>query len=146
MHPEILILLSLPMLFAIASKFYDKSSQLIMHCPLSADFTETTAQLQLIDRLDIWYWNSCCLFNWDKKCFLHKPLSWNLLITNIWCRFIGIVSIYLQEWLDVWGLLVGEAKKINDLPMWLQYYPKTLFDTINRSGSGVISKQELRWI
>jgi len=48
------------------------------------------------------------------------------------------------DWLDVWGLLVGEAKKINDLPMWLQYYPKTLFDTINRSGSGVISKQELR--
>ena len=48
-----------------------------------------------------------------------------------------------QEWLDVWGLLVGEAKKISDLPMWLQYYPKTLFDTINRSGSGVITKNEL---
>ena len=49
-----------------------------------------------------------------------------------------------KEWLDVWGLLVGEAKKLGDLPMWLQYYPKTLFDTINRSGSGIISKQELR--
>ena len=49
-----------------------------------------------------------------------------------------------QEWLDVWGLLVGGAKKLSDLPMWLQYYPKTLFDTINRSGSGVVSKQELR--
>ena len=46
----------------------------------------------------------------------------------------------------MWVLLVGEAKKINDLPMWLQYYPKTLFDTINRSGSGVISKNELRWV
>ena len=53
--------------------------------------------------------------------------------------------IVFQEWLDVWGLLVGEAKKISDLPMWLQYYPKTLFDTINRSGSGVITKNELRW-
>ena len=38
---------------------------------------------------------------------------------------------------------MGEAKKISDLPMWLQYYPKTLFDTINRSGSGIISKNEL---
>ena len=28
--------------------------------------------------------------------------------------------------------------------MWLQYYPKTLFDTINRSGSGIISKNELK--
>ena len=43
--------------------------------------------------------------------------------------------VTIEEWLDVWGFLVGEAKKINDLPMWLQYYPKTLFDTINRSGS-----------
>ena len=53
--------------------------------------------------------------------------------------------VTIGEWLDVWGFLVGEAKKINDLPMWLQYYPKTLFDTINRSGSGVISKNELRY-
>jgi len=52
--------------------------------------------------------------------------------------------VTIDEWLDVWGLLVGEAKKISDLPMWLQYYPKTLFDTINRSGSGIISKNELR--
>ena len=28
--------------------------------------------------------------------------------------------------------------------MWLQFYPKTLFDTINRSGTGVISKTELK--
>ena len=52
--------------------------------------------------------------------------------------------VTVEEWLDVWGTIVGQASKINDLPMWLQYYPKTLFDTINRSGSGVISKQELR--
>ena len=39
---------------------------------------------------------------------------------------------------------MGRARKLSDLPMWLQYYPKTLFDTINRSGSGVVSKQELR--
>ena len=53
--------------------------------------------------------------------------------------------VTIGEWLDVWGFLVGEAKKINDLPMWLQYYPKTLFDTINRSGSGRITKNELRY-
>ena len=52
--------------------------------------------------------------------------------------------VTIEEWLDVWGTLVGEARKIDDLPMWLQYYPKTLFDTINRSGSEVISKNELR--
>ena len=28
----------------------------------------------------------------------------------------------------------------DDLPIWLQYYPKILFDTINRSCSGTISK------
>ena len=65
---------------------------------------------------------------------------------RIFCLSPGELHVILcrQEWLDVWGLLVGEAKKLADLPMWLQYYPKTLFDTINRSGSGVVSKQELR--
>ena len=28
--------------------------------------------------------------------------------------------------------------------MWLQCYPKILFDTINRSGTGVITKKELK--
>ena len=52
-------------------------------------------------------------------------------------------SVSIEEWLEVWGGVVGRARKLSDLPMWLQYYPKTLFDTINRSGSGVITKQEL---
>ena len=40
------------------------------------------------------------------------------------------------------ALMVGTAvsRKMDDLPMWLQYYPKILFDTINRSGTGVITK------
>ena len=33
---------------------------------------------------------------------------------------------------------------MDDLPMWLQFYPKTLFDTINKSGTGVITEQELK--
>ena len=42
--------------------------------------------------------------------------------------------VSIDEWVDVWGLLVGKAKKMDDFPMWLQYYPKVLFDVINRSG------------
>ena len=53
-------------------------------------------------------------------------------------------SVSIDEWLEVWGETVGRARKMDDLPMWLQYYPKTLFDTINRSGSGVITKNELK--
>jgi hypothetical protein len=53
-------------------------------------------------------------------------------------------SVSIDEWVEVWGETVGRARKMDDLPMWLQYYPKTLFDTINRSGSGVISKKELK--
>jgi hypothetical protein len=41
---------------------------------------------------------------------------------------------------DISFFCAGKAKKIDDLPMWLQYYPKTLFDTINRSGSGESKK------
>ena len=53
-------------------------------------------------------------------------------------------SVSIEEWVEVWGETVGKARKMDDLPMWLQYYPKTLFDTINRSGSGVVSKKELK--
>ena len=41
-------------------------------------------------------------------------------------------SVSIDEWVEVWGETVGRARKMDDLPMWLQYYPKTLFDTINR--------------
>ena len=42
------------------------------------------------------------------------------------------ISVSIDEWVEVWGETVGRARKMDDLPMWLQYYPKTLFDTINR--------------
>ena len=54
------------------------------------------------------------------------------------------LSVSIEEWVEVWGETVGKARKMDDLPMWLQYYPKTLFDTINRSGSGIVSKKELK--
>jgi hypothetical protein len=53
-------------------------------------------------------------------------------------------SVSIDEWIDVWGETVGRARKMNDLPMWLQYYPKTLFDTINCSGTGIITNKELK--
>jgi len=43
--------------------------------------------------------------------------------------------VSIDEWIDVWGTLVGKAKKLDDFPMWLQYYPKILFDVINRAGT-----------
>ena len=33
---------------------------------------------------------------------------------------------------------------MDHLPMWLQYYSKVLFDTINRSGSGEITKGDMQ--
>lgn len=72
--------------------------------------------------------------------------------------------ISMEEWIDVWGIVVGKAKRMDDFPMWLQYYPKVLFDIINRSGillvtlhnlqvsscksisgTGVITKSELKY-
>ena len=44
-------------------------------------------------------------------------------------------QISIDEWIDVWGTIVGNAKRMDDFPMWLQYYPKVLFDIINRSGT-----------
>ena len=53
--------------------------------------------------------------------------------------------VTIDEWIDVWGILVGKARKLADFPMWLQYYPKVLFEIINRTGTGVISKSELKY-
>ena len=59
-------------------------------------------------------------------------------------EFAAKDSISIDEWVDVWADIVGRARELRDLPIWLQYYPKTLFDTINISGSGIISKKELK--
>ena len=51
--------------------------------------------------------------------------------------------VTIDEWIDVWGTLVGKAKKLDDFPMWLQYYPKVLFDVINRTGEINLVKKSL---
>ncbi|ODN01382.1 Sarcoplasmic calcium-binding proteins II, V, VI, and VII [Orchesella cincta] len=52
--------------------------------------------------------------------------------------------VNLDEWLDVWGKLLETARALDDLPLWLQYFPKIIFQVINKSGSQKISKEELR--
>ena len=60
-----------------------------------------------------------------------------LIHVQVSITYLHMIAIFLGE-------TVGQARKLADLPMWLQYYPKTLFDTINRSGTGVITKKELK--
>ena len=57
---------------------------------------------------------------------------------------VSLLSDQIFSFNSFVGETVGQARKLADLPMWLQYYPKTLFDTINRSGTGVITKKELK--
>ena len=52
--------------------------------------------------------------------------------------------VTIDEWIDVWGTIVGKAKNMDDLPMWLQYYPRTLFDVINRTGIFMTFKRNIK--
>jgi hypothetical protein len=40
----------------------------------------------------------------------------------------------LDDWLTEWSNLLRGVKAIQDLPLWLQYFPKILFAAINKSG------------
>lgn len=48
-----------------------------------------------------------------------------------------------EGWLHKWAQLVSSSKNLTDFPIWLQYLVKILFQVINRSGSGIISRDEL---
>lgn len=43
-------------------------------------------------------------------------------------------NVNIDEWLDVWGFLLNSARTLEALPLWLQYFPKILFQVINKSG------------
>ena len=60
----------------------------------------------------------------------HDEEDEDLLISSSY--YLSSSSEEKLDLLKVWGETVGRARKMDDLPMWLQYYPKTLFDTINR--------------
>ncbi|XP_054261800.1 uncharacterized protein LOC128985871 [Macrosteles quadrilineatus] len=59
-------------------------------------------------------------------------------VSESWKRYVS-----LEEWLSTWGMLVSKATNLNDFPLWLHYLPKILFQAINKSGSGIISRDEL---
>jgi len=44
----------------------------------------------------------------------------------------------LDDWLTEWSNLLRGVKAIQDLPLWLQYFPKILFAAINKSGLFII--------
>lgn len=46
-------------------------------------------------------------------------------------------------WLHKWGELLDGAKNLSDFPIWLQFFVKVLFQVINRSATGVITRDEL---
>ncbi|KAE8736545.1 hypothetical protein FOCC_FOCC018000, partial [Frankliniella occidentalis] len=49
----------------------------------------------------------------------------------------------LDQWLSRWGSILDKAKTFNELPVWLQYFPRVMFHVINKSGTGVVSRDEL---
>ncbi|KAK3919364.1 Sarcoplasmic calcium-binding proteins I, III, and IV [Frankliniella fusca] len=49
----------------------------------------------------------------------------------------------LDQWLSRWGAILDKAKTFNELPVWLQYFPRVMFHVINKSGTGVVSRDEL---
>ena len=52
-------------------------------------------------------------------------------------------QLSIDQWFDKWTGVLGKSQNFNDLPIWLQYFPKILFNVINRTGNGIITKQEL---
>ncbi|KAI5747036.1 hypothetical protein M8J77_010400 [Diaphorina citri] len=59
---------------------------------------------------------------------------------------LDIEKIYIDQdhWLKKWNELIKGAASLNSFPLWVQYFPRILFQAINKSGSGLISKEELR--
>ncbi|KAG5876344.1 hypothetical protein JTB14_003666 [Gonioctena quinquepunctata] len=48
-----------------------------------------------------------------------------------------------EGWLKKWSELLTGSKLLSDFPIWLQFFVKVLFQVINRSGTGVITRDEL---
>lgn len=50
----------------------------------------------------------------------------------------------MEHWLAQWSKMMNSARNLQDFPLWLQYFSKIIFLVINKSGSGVITRDELR--
>lgn len=48
-----------------------------------------------------------------------------------------------EGWLNKWSQLTLTSRNLSDFPIWLQFFVKVLFQVINRSGTGVVSRDEL---
>ncbi|KPJ03509.1 PREDICTED: uncharacterized protein LOC106116866 [Papilio xuthus] len=49
----------------------------------------------------------------------------------------------LEGWLARWALYLSDMKRFTDLPLYLQYLCKIMFNVIDRTGTGAITKQSL---
>ncbi|XP_018578949.1 uncharacterized protein LOC108917019 [Anoplophora glabripennis] len=54
-----------------------------------------------------------------------------------------ITYITKEGWLHKWSELIEGSKNLGDFPVWLQFFVKVLFQVINRSGTGIITRDEL---
>ncbi|CAG9855381.1 unnamed protein product [Phyllotreta striolata] len=69
-------------------------------------------------------------------------------LTNISHEKLGftvnnLTYITKDGWLRKWSEMLEGAKNLNDFPIFLQYFVKVLFQVINRSGTGIITRDEL---
>ncbi|KAL1122964.1 hypothetical protein AAG570_003288 [Ranatra chinensis] len=60
------------------------------------------------------------------------------MVVDLYKQFLSV-----EEWLKHWSRLLAGVKSLQEMPIWLQYLPKILFQAINKSGSGRISRDEL---
>ncbi|KAJ8949122.1 hypothetical protein NQ318_012870 [Aromia moschata] len=54
-----------------------------------------------------------------------------------------ITYITKEGWLYKWSALLSKAKNLCDFPVWMQFFVKVLFQVVNRSGTGIITRDEL---
>lgn len=50
----------------------------------------------------------------------------------------------LDQWLARWGTILDRAKTFSELPVWLQYFPRVMFQVINKSGTLLEFSNEFR--
>lgn len=77
------------------------------------------------------------------KKFTIEVEAGNLRFCPVGFQVNNQVYVTKEGWLFKWSQLVNGAKNLSDFPIWLQYFGKVLFQVVNRSGSGVITRDEL---
>ncbi|RZF48707.1 hypothetical protein LSTR_LSTR011337 [Laodelphax striatellus] len=110
----------------ISTQDFDSFSERLKHF---ADWTDNSSEFSTLQQVQQGFVDDFILTrNADKEIFntrLEKEV------------------VTIEEWLDVWGNLLLDARNVHDLPVWLQYLPKSIFRAINKTGSGTISREEL---